>query len=171
MDERALTLGPEELEALRVSADAARRSYRFWFGPDAACPHPDKDGDGALDADSPAAPTGCVTRRSCEVLGWNAAAYGDTDVCGASVMPLLDSGGGAVPAARDRCGNGCFASASYPEAEASCAAGGARLCTYAELLANETKGTGCGFDSRRVWTSTNAGCPVSTAIALVPQDT
>ena len=46
------------------------------------------------------------------------------------------------------------------DARALCAGAGARLCTRAELEANEAAGTGCGLDGKRVWSST--ACEVDT---------
>jgi hypothetical protein len=42
----------------------------------------------------------------------------------------------------------------YAHAVAICGAIGARLCTSEELLADETRGTGCGHDREMVWSST-----------------
>jgi hypothetical protein len=42
----------------------------------------------------------------------------------------------------------------YERAVQICAAHGARLCTLQEILGECTQGTGCGYDSKQVWTST-----------------
>jgi len=41
---------------------------------------------------------------------------------------------------------------TFDEAYATCDARGGRLCTWDELAARETQGTGCGYDATRVWT-------------------
>jgi hypothetical protein len=43
----------------------------------------------------------------------------------------------------------------YPKASRICGDVGARLCTAAELLSGEAKGTGCGHDSADTWSSTS----------------
>ena len=48
-------------------------------------------------------------------------------------------------------------SVSWAEADARCAAFGARLCTGKELAANVAKGTGCSFDTQMVWTWDRCG--------------
>jgi hypothetical protein len=60
---------------------------------------------------------------------------------------------------------GCLASATYSDAEAHCAAAatGSRLCTQAELEADCTKNSGCGFDTVLVWSSTEAPSSVQQA--------
>jgi hypothetical protein len=76
---------------------------------------------------------------SCGELGWaNAAQFGASNVCG-------ESGNGL---------GGCKPASSWGEAEAACKVGGARLCTLAELQNDETRATGCSFDSKLVWSST-----------------
>ena len=53
---------------------------------------------------------------------------------------------------------------TFQDAEESCQALGARLCTESELMAGEGRGTGCGLDKKGVWTST--ACSGGTVIAL-----
>ena len=48
---------------------------------------------------------------------------------------------------------GCHHSKTFPEAEAICAAAGARLCTKDELTSDCTRGTGCGHDRDLIWSS------------------
>jgi len=48
----------------------------------------------------------------------------------------------------------CNSGKTLAEAEAVCAASGARLCTREEILADCTQGSGCQFDKEHVWTST-----------------
>jgi hypothetical protein len=64
-------------------------------------------------------------------------AYGDDDVCGQSSI-----------------NNKCGTKKTFAQAEAFCESVGARLCTRAELLNDETRGTGCNLDSKDVWSST-----------------
>ena len=73
--------------------------------------------------------------RSCTELGWGGA-YGSTSVCGASSVP------------------GCYPTKTWAEANEICQTAGGRVCTWSELNADETRGTGCDYDSARVWTST-----------------
>ena len=54
-------------------------------------------------------------------------------------------------------GVGCVHSATYDEAETYCSNAGGRLCTAAELLADCTRGSGCGHDFDYLWSSTPAG--------------
>ena len=48
--------------------------------------------------------------------------------------------------------DGCFQS-TWAEADEICSSVGARLCTVAELQADETRASGCGFDDKWVWSS------------------
>ena len=52
---------------------------------------------------------------------------------------------------------GCHGGKTYAEAALICSAKGLRLCTQPEMLAGRTSGTGCGYDTQRVWTSTARG--------------
>jgi hypothetical protein len=49
---------------------------------------------------------------------------------------------------------GCSSSKTYAEAAGICEAKGLRLCTKTELQSNVCCSTGCGFDSKLIWTST-----------------
>eukprot|EP00930_Biecheleria_cincta_P045143 TRINITY_DN3111_c0_g1_i1.p1 TRINITY_DN3111_c0_g1~~TRINITY_DN3111_c0_g1_i1.p1 ORF type:complete len:1416 (+),score=225.02 TRINITY_DN3111_c0_g1_i1:104-4351(+) len=49
---------------------------------------------------------------------------------------------------------GCHESKTFSEAKAICESNGLRLCTSMEIQQCRTCDTGCGFNSRRVWTST-----------------
>ena len=46
---------------------------------------------------------------------------------------------------------------SYMESDAQCKAMGARLCTIAEVSADEVRGTGCAVDHQWAWTTTQCG--------------
>jgi len=51
---------------------------------------------------------------------------------------------------------GCLEGVTYNQANAACSQRGLRLCAQNELDRGVCCGTGCGFDGRRVWTSTPA---------------
>ena len=53
---------------------------------------------------------------------------------------------------------GCFGSDNsntdgFIQAGAICMAAGGRLCTFEEMMNDETQGTGCGHDNRLIWSS------------------
>ena len=50
--------------------------------------------------------------------------------------------------------DGCVHAKTFDEAQAICAADGARLCTQAEIESNCDYGSGCNGDSSFIWTST-----------------
>ena len=84
--------------------------------------------DAAIPTPSPIVPV-TVSESTCEDLGWvNADIYGSTSVCGESDLGL----------------GGCSGALRWSEARAFCEDAGARLCTVAELAADEARGTGCG---------------------------
>ena len=78
---------------------------------------------------------GAVPAKSCAELGYQTRA-GNADVCGTS-----------------RPDGACATSASYVDALHTCLDRGARLCTVAEIEADATRGTGCGFDRAYVWSA------------------
>jgi hypothetical protein len=78
-------------------------------------------------------PTG---RKNCATLGWKTVG----NVCAASNN-----------------GWACKTDATYAEAEATCAAAGARVCTIDEIEAGATAQTGCGMDGEFVWSGTWCG--------------
>ena len=49
----------------------------------------------------------------------------------------------------------CSGLVTFPEAEAICLNENARLCTQEEVLDNCARGTGCGYDSKQIWTSSD----------------
>ncbi|MBR58259.1 MAG: hypothetical protein CMH54_09585, partial [Myxococcales bacterium] len=79
--------------------------------------------------------------ESCTALGWDAETYGDPNVCGTSA-----EGPG-----------GCSGTLSFLDSIDFCARKGGRLCSYEELNADEVRDTGCGYDSKRIWSSTPCG--------------
>ena len=62
-------------------------------------------------------------------------------------------------------GSGCHTDVDAFTALAVCRSVGARLCTEEELATDETRGTGCGFDARLVWSATRGTCRADTLIA------
>ena len=91
----------------------------------------------------------CTSVSNCSELGWGAG-RGNPNVCGAS-NHLHDG----VRVLEDAT---CFGgddddTDGYTHVAAVCVGGGARLCTVAELTAQETRGTGCGHDNQQVWSS------------------
>ena len=92
-----------------------------------------------------------ISSATCADLGWtDAASYGSTAVCGESDLGL----------------GGCSGEMSFVEAETFCTAIGARLCTLSEVESDETRGTGCGYDSKLVWT--NSPCSGGAGHAQAP---
>lgn len=107
--------------------------YSFNCGGDAEEPaQPEKPKQPII----PSSGGGDRSAKSCEELRWPVD-NGDDSVCGFSKVD-----------------NGECATGTYTEAKTICAAVGARLCTADELMADETKGTGCKGDCARVWSST-----------------
>ena len=89
----------------------------------------------------------CTSGVSCQDLGWgvdSAAASDSQTVCGSSEAGIA---------------GGCTTSQGWDHARSVCVGAGARLCTLSELQAGETRGSGCGFDLARAWSSTSANCP------------
>jgi len=99
---------------------------------------------------SPGTKRRITSTKTCGELGW-ATGHGANDgVCGASQCQY-------VLAQNRRSGGSTRVAATFDAAQKTCRAEGARLCTVAELEANETKGTGCGHDNRLIWTATPCG--------------
>jgi len=83
-----------------------------------------------------------LSAKSCSEIGWdNAGDWGASGVCGESDSSL----------------GGCSGDVTWADAKAFCEAAGARLCTVEELQDDETRGTGCGYDTKMVWTSDSCG--------------
>jgi subtilisin-like proprotein convertase family protein len=116
-----------------------------------ACSGTDRTATAYCDGDG-----SCVAAASsCESLGWSYL-NGSPWVCGQS--------------------SPCNSSATFVQAKAHCASMGGRLCTWQEIVDGEVKGTGCGFDSQRIWSLsecaenshyTGAGDPAN--LGSVPQ--
>ena len=63
----------------------------------------------------------------------------------------------------------CISKKTYVEAENAChQMKGARLCTKEEVEADCARGTGCGYDSKMVWTSTASSAPPTSAPTANP---
>lgn len=109
---------------------------------------------------------GCTSSRSCEQLassgGWPSS-NGDTKVCGESDI-LGSTVAGADP-------SGCNAEATFETARDICLGAGARLCTVEELEADETAGTGCGFDNSLSWSIDDVGCPSGSHVTVIGRST
>ena len=96
------------------------------------------DGNPCTTASQCAAPQ--RSADSCDDLQWNEAAdRGSPLVCGES-----DPAGNDV----------CSGPVTYDQAVTFCTTAGGRLCTASELAADETRGTGCGYDAQSVWSAT-----------------
>ena len=91
----------------------------------------------------------CTSSLSCTELGWGAG-RGSDQVCSASNLAHngVESLNSATCSDIDR-----TRSTGWHLAAASCDGSGARLCTVAELAAQETRGTGCGHDENQTWAS------------------
>ena len=90
-------------------------------------------------------PTSCpvpmfptFSASSCSELGWNMTAGKDDNVCGETDFTS---------------GDDCSVM-TWTDAVDYCAGFGARLCSVEELQNDETRGTGCGHDTNRIWTTT-----------------
>ena len=83
-----------------------------------------------------------VSEKSCDALGWSLGS-GSNDVCAQSNV---------APEA-----NGCSGEVPWGQADALCAESGGRLCTFAELLNNESSQSGCDYDFELAWSSTACG--------------
>jgi hypothetical protein len=97
-----------------------------------------------------------ASARTCGELLWsNADLFGSPLVCGRSRDDEL----------RWICGEG-----NLEFALQSCSAVGARLCSAEELAADEAAGVDCGFDNRRVWSSSKTmgtlECSGNTSVTL-----
>jgi hypothetical protein len=68
--------------------------------------------------------------EGCGALGWSFI-EGDPGICGNS--------------------SPCSGLVTFEQAQGLCFSRGGRLCTWSELINRETEGTGCGYDSQRVW--------------------
>ena len=85
-----------------------------------------------------------MPRKSCAGIGWSAATV--NNVCAASSKGMNPGVGS---------GDKCWSNKKWTGAATVCMKAGARLCTQAEFESGVTIGTGCSFDTRFVWTSTN----------------
>ena len=108
--------------------------------------------------------------RTCEGLGWDTisdyasperavlkamvsgatADYGNATICGYSRKRVASGQTNSSKAV-------CSGQMSWSMARDFCNAAGGRLCSAAELHADETHGSGCNADFERVWSSTSCG--------------
>ena len=106
----------------------------------------------------------CDSERSalpCEDLLRNATAedfgFWPDDLFGHDFQPgVCGISGLSLPGTNQQCP---ATASTFHEALQTCAQMGARLCTLAEIQRDEARGTGCGYDTRLVWTSTRGRCP------------
>ena len=99
---------------------------------------------------------------TCADLGWDGYKnYGSELVCGSLAADgctgLDGHGGGCLP---------CSGRVDCAGARAYCEASGARLCTAAELINDEARGGGCGYDSELVWSSTRCSGTTTSFYAV-----
>lgn len=99
----------------------------------------------------------CATgysQLSCKELELDSTIWGSPLVCAASmVVNWTDS----------QYGENCPGLLDFDTAYSVCSTIGMRLCSASEILNDEARKTGCGADSLRVWTSSEAGCRPSEA--------
>ena len=100
---------------------------------DAPTVPPATTGAPAVVTSTTVSPTG---RKNCATLGWNVLG----NIC-----------------AESNDGWACKTDATYAEAETTCAAVGARVCTIEEIETGVTAQTGCNMDTEYVWSSTWCG--------------
>jgi len=72
----------------------------------------------------------------CSELAWDSSTWGTASVCG-------ETDGSPF--------NGCSGQLSWSDARERCQAAGARLCSAAELVADEARDTGCNYNTALVW--------------------
>jgi hypothetical protein len=106
----------------------------------------------------------CSSASNCTALGWrlDLAGTGDVAVCGESDVVSTVTGADSA---------GCTSDASWATADAICLSAGARLCTVEELEADETAGTGCGFDAALSWSRDNLNCSTGQHTAVIGRST
>ena len=120
------------------------------------------------EAGEPCHPRGSLL--TCSELNWEV-----TGNIGGGANGGAAAGGGYGSDYQDVCGEsdawegGCDAGSvvDFDTAANLCMGVGARLCTLSELLLNEGRGTGCGFDDNMTWTSTQHGCPAGQVNAII----
>jgi hypothetical protein len=114
-----------------------------------------------VDSDIPSVPVvdTQLSSQSCSELGWmsinGVPVCSSAKVSNSSCLPDIEK------------------SMAFQEAEATCQAAGARLCSVEELeKQSNNPAVGCGIDDQRVWTSTPCGCGghLSQASKLDKQD-
>jgi hypothetical protein len=97
--------------------------------------------------------------RSSACMDWTGS---DVRTCGASSR--TDTHTDADDGTR---GATCRGAATFYEAANACMAVGARLCTIEEVENDETRFTGCGFDTVQIWSSTQGSCDPHYAFTMI----
>ena len=109
---------------------------------------------GSCDDGNPCTVASCqqpaTSSKSCDQLDWGAG-YGSAEVCAATSQAPIGV---------------CASGYTWAQAEDVCLTAGARLCTVNELLDDESRGTGCGYDAHHVWSS--SPCDSGTAYWVSP---
>ena len=80
-------------------------------------------------------------------------------------------GGASVCAESDGWPEGCTNDVTFEQAANICLGGGARLCTVAEILAHETRNTGCMFNYEYIWTSEQDECQSNQVTTMTGSQT
>jgi len=108
---------------------------------------------GPVTPSPPTPPPSGPARKTCAELGWRVGlTKGDTTACGESDNKLGTNGATT-----------CHSNKNFEDAQGICSAAGSRLCTATEIQAEVTRGSGCGFDNKEVWSST----PCATGYTVV----
>eukprot|EP01048_Picozoa_sp_COSAG05_P013749 COSAG05_NODE_1493_length_4715_cov_4.480069_1_plen_731_part_00 len=113
----------------------------------------------------------CTSALSCEQLHtafggstWNnAATYGDVNICGESD---IDPDGDGQTLCYGGSGSNHEVAPTWAVAQSYCSQIGARMCTVEELEADETRGSGCGFDANLVWSIDDIGCQSGSHVVV-----
>ena len=118
--------------------------------------------------------TACTSRLSCDELGalyggaWrtttNNARRGSDQVCGESDNGFHEEGDGNLCFGGEVAGGADTPHDGWHHAAVICTAIGSRLCTVAELQAEETRGSGCLHDNEWVWAADTCDAGHMTAV-------
>jgi len=96
--------------------------------------------------------------RSYTDLGWRGSSC---------INPAASTVGGASRLVIGDKKKRCYAGKTFKQAESICYEAGARLCTYDDIEAGVTTGTGCNYDFEHVWTSTSGDCEAGQHVTLL----
>lgn len=78
-------------------------------------------------------------------------------------LPFLNPNNNRVCAHSQWAWQDCVEAATFRQAQVICKSSGARLCTIEEIAAKETNGSGCDFDTRRIWSLTECRAQETSA--------